>query len=42
MPDITDDQAFEIFWLWEHGVSRQEIAARVGHSAQRIFDRSVE
>ena len=42
MPEITDEQAFEIFWLWEHGVSRQEIAARVGHSAQRIFDRSVE
>ena len=42
MADITDEQAFEIYWLWEHGVSRQEIAERIGYSAQRIFDRNVE
>lgn len=42
MADITDEQAFEIYWLWEHGVSRQEIAELVGYPAWRIFDRNVE
>ena len=42
MPEITDEQAWEIFQLWEGGASRQEIAERVGYPARRIFDRTCQ
>ena len=42
MPEITDEQAWEIFRLWEDGASRQEIADHVGYPVRRIFDRNCE
>lgn len=39
---LTDEQAYEIFVLWDGGASRSEIADRFGVPVHRIFDRHLE